>query len=250
MNQVTIFSIVILIAIFLLYRYVERRLNQIENRIAHKDVVPENNEAKNSLTAVEKKLSAIQNLCSPLFLLNIFDTWSSLTTDDSTQLELLVKDFEEAEETRVSKIKGVNDTEKEELQEYEEKHPNKKEFEPSHSLKCDILAASTAIVIRQTLHEQLEAVKELFFDVLNGKISIKEARQKSIKIASRKDIHDLENTLYSPELYANDIEKDKDIHPEIKKQFKEFFAMYQKRWGDNKWKDRLKWYKEMENYEN
>ena len=40
------------------------------------------------------------------------------------------------------------------------------------------------------------------------------------------------------------------VREEDKKQFKEFFAMYQKRWGDNKWKDRLKWYKEMENYEN
>ncbi len=250
MNQVTIILIVILIAIFLLYRCLERGLNQIANRIDQKEMTLENNEIKNYLTVIEGKLTTIKNLCSPLFLLNIFDTWDSLIADDSTQLGLLVKDFEEAEYMRVSKIKEVNDIEKEELREHNEKYPNRKDFESSHSLKCNIIAASTAIVIRQTLHEHLEAVKELFFDVLTGKVSIEAARQKSIKIASSKDIHYMENIFHSPELYADDLETDREIHPEIKKQFKELLAIYQDRWRDNKWKDRLQWYKGMENYEN
>lgn len=240
MNQVTIFSIVILIAVFLLYRYVERRLNQIENRIT----------STSRNTSIEEKLDAIKNLCSPLFLLNIFDTWNSLTTDHSIQLKSLVNDFTTTEEIRASKIKEVDNIEREELQEHEVKNVSKNDFEPSHRLKCNILAASTAIVMRRVLHEQLEATKELFFDVLTGKISIKEARQKTINISLGKNTSDMENILHSPELYIRDIENDKNIHPEIKKEFKEFFTMYQERWGNNKWKDRLKWYNEVDNYEN
>ncbi len=245
----TIVLIITLVAIFMLYRYIERRLNDIERRLSSHQA-PEANDDDNYLNRISKKIDAIKEMCAPLLLLNIFDENESLTVGDDVYLTWLISDFEKAEENRISKITAVDRAERAELEEQEKGHPDKKDFVPSEYLKSDILAASAAIVVRQTIYKQLQAIKEVFFDVVNGKVAIKEARKKAKDIANRQDYRELENAMYSPGSYDLDsIDKETDLAPEIKKEFKEFYSMHAERWTNGKWKERLRWYREMDKYE-
>lgn len=246
----TIVLIITLVAIFLLYRYIDRRLNDIERRLSNNHPTPDTGDGDNYLSRISKKVDAIKELCSPLLLLNIFDENDSLTVGDDVYLNWLISDFEKAEETRVSKITAVDNAEKEELEKYEKENPDKKDFIPSEYLKADILAASAGIVVRQAIYKQLQTIKEIFFDVVSGKLSIKEARKKAKEVANRQDYRELEDALYSPSSYnLDDIDANADLKPQIKKEFKEFYGMHEERWKNGKWKERLKWHKEMEKYE-
>ena len=244
MSQLTIFFTITFVAIFLLYRYIERRFNIIERNLFNRE------DAKNPLNLIFKKIDTIKKLCSPLLLLNIFDEEESLKIGDDVYLNRLVIDFEEAEKDRVNRLEAVNKTEKQELVNFENENPNKSDFTPSLILKSDILAASTAIVLRQIIYKQLQTIKEIFFDVINGKLSIKEARKKAKLIANKQEYRDLKNTLDFPEDYIESIEDNSKVNPEVAREYKEFFAGHEKRWKNKKWKERLKWHREMENYEN
>jgi hypothetical protein len=120
---------------------------------------------------------------------------------------------------------------------------------PSKDLRSHILSASAAIVIRQIIYKQLQSAKEIYFDVISGKLSIKEARKKAKEVANRKDYNDtyLQITAYSSS-NPDTIDEDTDNH-ELKKQYKEMYAMREKSWKDTKWKERLNWYKEDEKNE-
>jgi hypothetical protein len=250
----TIVLIITLIAIFLLYRYIERRLNDIERRLSSHQIVPEINDEQgddNFLNRISKKIDAIKEMCSPLLLLNIFDENESLTVGNDVYLTWLTSEFEQAEKTRIAKITAVDRTEKAELEQYEKEHPDRKDFVPSDDLKSAILAASAAIVIRQTIYDLLQAIKEIFFDVISGKLSIKEARGKAKEIAGKKDYKDLylQNAVHSAGYSNPDTINEDTDNPRIKKEYKDFFDMHEKHWKNDKWKERLKWHKEMEKYE-
>ena len=240
----TIVLIITLVAVFLLYRFVERRFNEIERRLSIPRTDPDASHEDGSLSQLSEKIKEIKELCSPLVLLNIFDENDSLTVGDDMYLNWLVSDFAKAEDRRISEIKELNNAEKEELENYAKEHPNEKDFVPSKDLRSHILSASAAIVIRQIIYAQLQSAKEIYFDVINGKLSINEARKKAKEVANRKDYNDmyLQITAYSSS-NPDTIDEDTD-NLELKKQYRKTYDMREKSWKDMKWKERLNWYKE------
>jgi hypothetical protein len=101
MTQTTFF-ILILIALYLLYRYIEERLNGIE-RLQKK---------------TQEKLDALEERCSPLLLLNIFNKSDAICFFEEDYISRMILNYNKAVEKRVSTIKREQRIKKQELERF------------------------------------------------------------------------------------------------------------------------------------
>lgn len=217
MNREILMLAVILIAIYVLYKRIvriEERLDIFENKMFGNKYL--------KTKGINERLDEIESLCLPLSLLNIF----------KEDYACLVKDYRKADEEQIRLVEEVYRIEKQELQSYERTNSAAVTFIPSEYLKKKILDASAATVILKIQYENLQALQQPFIDVLNGKITIQEAQ----KIMNKK-VEKLHWVGEPYDTFHND--------PRVRKEFEEFYENLKSRWEKEKWKDRLKWYKEL-----
>ena len=200
---------------------------------------------ENTLISLEARLKRIEELLSPLYLLNIFDLSTVVRMGcEIPQLDSCISNFNNFEEIRISNYKHVEQCEKCELEAHAKKAPNDPLFVPSKELLSALLKLSSALALREESYKKLEKLREIYIELLSGKISITQARSKSKTNEPGVNISKIEDTFYMPEYFVDDIKTNRKISTEVRKEFKEIYSMFEKRWVDGKWRDRLKFYEE------
>lgn len=216
MTGETILLAVILIAIYLLFKRIDRiegRLDIFESKMLGNKYL--------KTEGVNEKLDNLESLCSPLSLLDVFSGYGS-----GVSIDVLRTEFEKAEEKRLRLLDEVAEAEKRELQLFEKSNRSEDNFVPSEHLKKKILDASVAIVIAKINRENFQALQQPFIDVLTGKITLKEGLK-----AVNKKIEPLSYVGSPYEQFHND--------PRVQKMYEEFFADCKSKWQNGKWKERL-----------
>jgi hypothetical protein len=215
-----------LAAIFVLYHYIKGRLDRLEKRLFA-------DERDASLALISKDIDSLKGITAPLRLLNIFDSNESFIVSDGVVLTSLIRDFDKAEQSRVTKLQEVDRIERAELEQYAREHPDGSDFLPSDDLRSAILSASVAIALRQSTDTLLQAIKELFIDVISGKMSINQAREKARESGERKNYEDLRHYHYP---HPN-------AHDAVTKEYDKLLN-----WHEGGWKNgaRLRWLRELD----
>src|SRR3989344_1895542 len=133
--------------------------------------------SNNDIEKLNDRIAKIESLLAPLGLLNIFDDYSSM--GNSFWLEGYLKDVEKQSETVGIANGDYLDAIRKEKAEYVASSERNKKFEPTEGTLNKMMASSAGIVMREYIRNEIDEIRMIFFDVLNKKITIAEARRKA-----------------------------------------------------------------------
>ncbi len=210
----TLQFLIIIMFLYLLYRFVFTSIGRLEKKLNRMD---SNRRHKDGYQSLREIIFEIKNLSAPLFLLNIFyNDINSTSGTKNLDLQNMVRDYEISEREHIERLKLARNLEAKELNEFIDSDKEGK-FEPSKNLVEAIEDLARGKLLRSILYNNLDIMKQIYMNVLNGKYQIDHGR----KLAQQK----------LDKVRTCDDEVVLIVDPRAKKEQKRMMKEYEITWG-------------------